>query len=130
MTEIEPEPVRCNKRSFLFNMISLDGFFSGPNGEIDWHNVDEEFNEFAIDQLNTAGGLIFGRVTYLGMASYWPTLKALVEHAFVPSVFNLAFPLLLLSLVLYRRAGLAIGGKDKGEAVGESPPVDLKDLLP
>ena len=30
----------------------------------------------------------------------------------------------------YRHAGLAIAGKDKGEAVDESPPVDLKDLLP
>ena len=30
----------------------------------------------------------------------------------------------------YRHAGVAIGGKDKGEAVGESPPVNVKDLLP
>ena len=31
---------------FLFMMVTLDGFFEGPNQEIDWHNVDEEFNEF------------------------------------------------------------------------------------
>ena len=30
----------------------------------------------------------------------------------------------------YRHAGLAIGGKDKGEAVDELPPVDPGDLLP
>jgi NADH-quinone oxidoreductase subunit I len=30
----------------------------------------------------------------------------------------------------YRMAGLAIGGKDKGEAHKEDPPVDLKTLLP
>lgn len=30
----------------------------------------------------------------------------------------------------YRHAGLAIGGKAKGEAVDEMPPVDPKDLLP
>jgi NADH-quinone oxidoreductase subunit I len=30
----------------------------------------------------------------------------------------------------YRRAGLAIAGKDKGEGVDELPPVDLKELLP
>jgi NADH-quinone oxidoreductase subunit I len=30
----------------------------------------------------------------------------------------------------YRVAGLAIGGKDKGEAENESPPVDPKDLMP
>ncbi len=30
----------------------------------------------------------------------------------------------------YRIAGLAIGGKDKGEAENEEPPVDVKSLLP
>jgi NADH-quinone oxidoreductase subunit I len=30
----------------------------------------------------------------------------------------------------YRHAGVKIDGKDKGEAVGEKPPVDIRDLLP
>jgi len=30
----------------------------------------------------------------------------------------------------YRVAGLAIGGKDKGEAEGELPPVDVRSLMP
>jgi NADH-quinone oxidoreductase subunit I len=30
----------------------------------------------------------------------------------------------------YRVAGLAIAGKDKGQAEGEEPPVDVKSLLP
>jgi NADH-quinone oxidoreductase subunit I len=30
----------------------------------------------------------------------------------------------------YRHAGVKIGGKDKGEAVGERTPVDIRDLLP
>jgi NADH-quinone oxidoreductase subunit I len=30
----------------------------------------------------------------------------------------------------YRIAGLAIRGKDKGEAENEAPPIDVKDLLP
>jgi NADH-quinone oxidoreductase subunit I len=30
----------------------------------------------------------------------------------------------------YKVAGLAIGGKDKGEAENEKPPVDVKSLLP
>jgi NADH-quinone oxidoreductase subunit I len=30
----------------------------------------------------------------------------------------------------YRVAGLAVGGKDKGEAENEMPPVDVKSLLP
>jgi NADH-quinone oxidoreductase subunit I len=30
----------------------------------------------------------------------------------------------------WRVAGVAIGGKDKGEAESEAPPVDLIDLMP
>jgi NADH-quinone oxidoreductase subunit I len=30
----------------------------------------------------------------------------------------------------YNVAGLAIGGKDKGEAERESPPVDVRSLIP
>ncbi len=66
------------RKVVLFNMMSLDGFFAGPEGELDWHNVDEEFNRFAIDQLDTAGALVFGRRTYEVMASYWP-IPAAVE---------------------------------------------------
>lgn len=51
-------------------MVTLDGFFEGPNREIDWHNVDDEFNKFAVDQLNSVDVLLFGRVTYELMASY------------------------------------------------------------
>jgi dihydrofolate reductase len=69
-------------------MVTLDGFFEGPNGEIDWHNVDEEFNEFAVNQVNTADGLIFGRVTYELMASYWPTPAAQADDPIVAEKMN------------------------------------------
>ena len=36
-------------------MISLDGFFEGPKRELDWHNVDKEFHEFADRQLSLGG---------------------------------------------------------------------------
>jgi dihydrofolate reductase len=54
-----------------FIMTTLDGFYEGPNGEFDWPVVDDEFNTFSIDQLDQAGALVFGRVTYEGMALYW-----------------------------------------------------------
>ena len=54
-------------------MIALDGFFEGPKRELDWHNVDKEFHEFASRQLSTVDTLLFGRVTYQMMASFWPT---------------------------------------------------------
>jgi len=61
------------RNAILFNLITLDGFFEGPGNDITWHQVDDEFNEFAIEQLNSTDGLIFGRVTYQLMANIWPT---------------------------------------------------------
>lgn len=60
------------RKLILFDMVSIDGFFEDANGTIDWHTVDEEFNDFATEQLDSAGMLLFGRVTYELMASYWP----------------------------------------------------------
>jgi hypothetical protein len=35
-------------------LISPDGFYEGPNGEFDWPVVDEEFDDFAVNQLDEA----------------------------------------------------------------------------
>jgi len=56
-----------------FILTSLDGFYEGPNGEFDWPVVGDEFNDFAIRQLDEADTLGFGRATYEHMAAYWPT---------------------------------------------------------
>lgn len=63
--------------SFIF--ISLDGFYEGSNGELDWPNVDAEFHAFAARQLNDAGTIAFGRVTYEHMDAYWPTEQAMAN---------------------------------------------------
>jgi dihydrofolate reductase len=61
------------RRIFAFIMTTLDGYYEGPNQEFDFWVVDEEFNRFAVDQLDEVDTLLFGRVTYQGMAAYWPT---------------------------------------------------------
>ncbi len=85
----------------LFNLMTLDGFVAGPNGEIDWHNVDDEFNAFAIEQLGSAGGLIFGRVTYELMAGYWPTPAATTDDPVVAGKMN-ELPKIVFSRTLDR----------------------------
>src|SRR5258708_36157805 len=60
------------KKIIMFNLVSIDGYFAGPNGEIDWHNVDDEFNKFAVEQTQTFGAIIFGRTTYQLFESFWP----------------------------------------------------------
>jgi dihydrofolate reductase len=64
------------RKIFAFEVATVDGYYEGPNQEFDWPIVDEEFNEFAIDQLDEADTLLFGRATYEVMASFWPTPMA------------------------------------------------------
>jgi len=87
------------RKVFLFNMTTLDGFFEGPNRDISWHNVDDEFNEFAIEQLNEVDTLLFGRVTYQGMASYWPTEFAISDDSVVAGLMN-SLPKIVFSKTL------------------------------
>ena len=61
------------RKVILFVSISLDGFFEGPNKEIDWHMLDDEFHAHVLEVLEPAGGFLSGRVTYELMASFWPT---------------------------------------------------------
>ena len=64
-------------RLIVFNNISLDGYFSDPNGDMSWaHKSDPEWNEFAASNAGGGGVLVFGRVTYEMMASFWPTKQA------------------------------------------------------
>jgi dihydrofolate reductase len=72
--------------SFIFT--SLDGFYEGPNGELDWPIVDEEFNDFAVHQLEEADTLGFGRATYEHMAAYWPTDQAKANDPAITSQMN------------------------------------------
>jgi dihydrofolate reductase len=76
------------RKIILQTLISLDGYYEGPNKEIDWHNVDAEFNDFAIAFLNTIDTILFGRVTYQLMAHYWPTPEALKNDPVVAEIMN------------------------------------------
>src|SRR5512143_540666 len=75
-------------RLFSFNMVTLDGYFEGPGHDISWHNVDGEFGEFAVAQLKEIGTLVFGRVSYVLMASYWPTPAGQADDPTVAGLMN------------------------------------------
>lgn len=54
--------------------MTLDGYFEGDqNWDLSFHESvwGEEMERISIEQLNLADYLIFGRVTYEGMAAYW-----------------------------------------------------------
>lgn len=72
----------------LFVSVSLDGFFEGPQKQIDWHMVSDEFLAHVDEVLKGAGGFLSGRVTYELMAGFWPTADA--DPASTPHVKEFA----------------------------------------
>jgi dihydrofolate reductase len=62
-------------RLIMWNLMSLDGYFEGPDHDLSFlEDVwGPELEELSMEQGREAGTLLFGRVTYQMMASYWPT---------------------------------------------------------
>jgi dihydrofolate reductase len=76
------------RKIMVSNYATLDGFFAGPNGEIDWFIWDEEMAQYSIALADTIDTILFGRVTYEGMASYWPTPAAQAENPVIADYMN------------------------------------------
>jgi dihydrofolate reductase len=67
------------KRLLVFNSISLDGYFTDQNNDMSWaHNPvpDEEWDRYVGSNAKGGGVLLFGRITYELMVSFWPTSAA------------------------------------------------------
>ncbi len=63
----------------VFNHVTLDGYFTGVNGDMSFAHEgsdDAEWSAFVEQNAGGGGALLFGRVTYDLMAGYWPTAQA------------------------------------------------------
>lgn len=76
------------KKIIVFEMTSLDGYFEGRNGSLNWHRVDEEVNNFFCEQLDDADTILFGRKTFEMMQAYWPTENAIAKDPVVSEKMN------------------------------------------
>jgi dihydrofolate reductase len=77
------------RKLVVFNMVSLDGFFVDSKGDMSWaHKHDAEWNAFVNENASGSGVLVFGRITYELMASYWPTPMALQNSPIVAKGMN------------------------------------------
>lgn len=75
------------RKIFTFLAVTADGYHEGPKQEIDWHNAPDTANSgFPVatgfprpddDRYDEVDTLLFGRVTYELMASFWPTPEAM-----------------------------------------------------
>ena len=60
------------RRIFWSQMVSLDGLSEGPDGELDWHAIDDDFMSYVHGMLGKIDSILLGRVTYSHFAQYWP----------------------------------------------------------
>ena len=52
------------RKLIVFNSVTVDGYFTGANGDMSWaHKDDPEWNAFVEDNSSGGGVLVFGRVT-------------------------------------------------------------------
>lgn len=56
---------------------SLDGFSSGPAGELDWPQIGEEVHTHFVTTLGSAGLFVYGRTVFEMMAGFWPIADTL-----------------------------------------------------
>ncbi len=73
----------------VFNQVSVDGYFVDAHGDMSWAGKnDPEWRAFAEENAKRGGELLFGRVTYDLMASYWPTPLARAQNPIVAECMN------------------------------------------
>jgi dihydrofolate reductase len=73
----------------VYNSVSLDGYFTDTRGDMSWaHKRDPEWQAFVSENASGGGQLLFGRVTYDLMASFWPTPLAAQSNPIVVERMN------------------------------------------
>jgi dihydrofolate reductase len=56
------------------NIISADGFYSGPNDDIMAMPFDTTFSDYNAERLRAADTLLLGRRSFEGFRDYWPSI--------------------------------------------------------
>src|SRR5215204_3337578 len=88
------------RKIVMMNWVSLDGFFAGPNGEIDWFVQDPEVDKATHEMLD-ADTILCGRVTYQGPEAFWP--KAAVDPKLSEAVRTMANEVNQMTKVVFSR---------------------------
>ena len=79
------------RRLNAFNNVTLDGYFTGPGGDLSWTQSappDAEFDAFVTANASGGDTLVLGRLTYELMARYWPTPLAQQQNPGVAGGMN------------------------------------------
>lgn len=62
------------RKLIVCNILSLDGFYSGPDADVMVMPFDRGFDEYNAERFRTADTLLLGRKSYELFRSYWPAV--------------------------------------------------------
>lgn len=108
------------RKLIVFNSTSLDGYFADADGDMRFaHRIerDAEWDAFVEGNASGGGTLVFGRVTYEMMASFWPTPLASAQMPVVAERMN-SLPKIVFSRTM-ERASWRNTTLVKGDVVAE-----------
>lgn len=58
------------------NIVSVDGSYEGPGGDVMALNMDAAFDAYNLERIRAAGTVLLGRRSFEGFSSYWPGIAA------------------------------------------------------
>jgi len=111
------------RRLTVFNQVSVDGYFVDRRGDMSWakEDRDAEFDAFTSENASLDAVLLFGRVTYDLMASFWPTPMAAQNMPTVAERMN-SLPKLVFS------RGLKSASWNNTTIVNRDPAAEVRRL--
>lgn len=60
------------RKLIVANIVSVDGFYSGPNDDVMAMPFDTTFSDYNLERLRAADTLLLGRRSFEGFRDYWP----------------------------------------------------------
>ena len=60
------------RKVILDTIISLDGYYTSLNNEIDWFGFSREEIEWSKEILRRVDTMLYGRITYQEFSEFWP----------------------------------------------------------
>jgi dihydrofolate reductase len=60
------------RRILAFNRVTADGYFTSPEGKLDWVVPEPQIDKEAGEGMSGQGAILFGRRTYEMFQSFWP----------------------------------------------------------
>jgi len=62
------------RKLIVSNIMSLDGYYTGPGNNVMVLPMDEAFDAYNAERLRAADTLLLGRTTYDGFKGFWPSV--------------------------------------------------------